>query len=239
MMHRRDIVKSAAMIAASGLSLVKLAAAAPAQDAKGLLESVVHRYASLSSYEDTGTVTRYDGGESPYRIDFMNVYKSPSMFRFAFAVPHPYPPLHDIVTHYVLGSDGSAAYFRMKRQDQPERVEAPQSVSLAIAKGTGISSGAAHTISRLLLPDVTGLSILDLVDAQSAEDATIADVKCFSVTAQHPRGGEWQLWIEKETSLIRKMTVRHDPDSESYSEELHENIRINGPIDDRQFSAEA
>ena len=227
------------MIAAGGLSLAKLVAAAPSQDAKALLESVVQRYASISSYEDTGSVTRYDGSVEPYRIDFTNAYKGPSLFRFAFATPHPYPPLHHIVTRYVLGFDGSAAYFRMKPQDQPERLEAAQSVSLAIAKGTGISSGAAHTISRLLLPDVTGLSILDLVDVQATEDATIAGVKCLSVTAQHPRGGEWKLWIEQEGLLIRKMTVRHGPDSESFSEEMHEHIRIDGPIDDRQFSVEA
>jgi hypothetical protein len=239
MMHRRDIVKSAAMLAAGGLSLGKLVAATPAQDAKALLESVVQRYASMSSYEDTGAVTRYDAGEAPYRIDFTNAYKSPSLFRFAFAAPHPYPPLHNLVIHYVLGFDGSAAYFRMKPQDQPERVEAPRSVDLAIAKGTGISAGAAHTISRLLLPDIGGLSILDLVDARATEDATIADVKCFSVTAQHPRGGEWKLWIEKDALLIRKMTVRHGSDRESFSEEVHEHIRVNGPIDDRRFSAEA
>jgi hypothetical protein len=239
MMYRRDVVKSAAIIAAGGLSLAKFAAAAPGQNAKAPLESVVQRYASISSYEDTGSVTRYDGREAPYKIDFTNAYKSPSLFRFAFAAPHPYPPLHDIVTNYVLGFDGSAAYFRMKPQDQPERLEAARSVNLAIAKGTGISSGAAHTISRLLLPDVTGLSILDLVDLQSTEDATIAGVRCLSVTAQHPRGGEWKLWIEQDRLLIRKMTVRHDPGSESFSEEVHENIRLNGPIDDRQFSAVA
>jgi hypothetical protein len=240
MMYRRDVVKSAAMLAAGGLSLAKLVAAAPGQDARALLESVAQRYASISSYEDTGSVTRYDGSEAPYRIDFTNAYKSPSLFRFAFAAPHPYPPLHDIVTRYVLGFDGSAAYFRMTPQGQPERLEAAQSVNLAIAKGTGISSGAAHTISRLLLPDVGGLSILELVDVQASEDATIADVQCLSVTAQHPRGaGEWKLWIEKDTLLIRRMTVRHDPNSASFAEEVHEHIRIDGPIDDRQFSVEA
>jgi hypothetical protein len=239
MMHRRDLVKSAAMIAAGGLSWAKLAAAASAQDARALLESVVQRYASMSSYQDTGTVTQFDARESPYRIDFVNAYKSPSLFRFAFAAPHPYPPLHEFVIRYVLGFDGSAAYFRMKPQDEPERLEAPGNVGLAIAKGTGISSGAAHTISRLLLPGVGGLSILDLVDAQTTENAMIADVQCLSVTAQHPRGGEWKLWIERDTLLLRKMTVRHNPDSESFSDEVHENIRVNGPIDDRQFSAEA
>jgi hypothetical protein len=238
MIYRRDVVKSAAMFAAGGLSLAKLVAAAPGQDAKALLESVVQRYASISSYQDSGSVTRYDGGESPYRIDFTNAYKSPSLFRFAFAVPHPYPPLRNIVAHYVLGFDGSAAYFRMKPQDQPETKEASRHVGLAIANGTGISSGAAHTISRLLLPDVGGLSILDLVDMQSTEVATIADVTCLSVTAQHPRGGEWKLWIEQDTLLIRKMTVRHDPDSESFSEEVHDDIRVNEPIDDREFSAD-
>jgi hypothetical protein len=227
------------MIAAGGLSWPKLVVGAPGQDAKALLESVVRRYASIRSYQDSGTVTQYDGRESPYRIDFANAYKSPSLFRFAFAAPHPYPPLHNYVIHYVLGFDGSAAYFRMKPPDQPQTKEASQNVGLAIAKGTGISSGAAHTISRLLLPDVGGLSILDLVDVRATEDATIAGVQCLSVTAQHPRGaGEWKLWIEKDTLLMRRLTVRRDPSGASFTEEVHQEIRVNEPIDDRQFSAD-
>jgi len=238
MVRRREILTSALVLATGGLTradLTTAAAAAPA-DAPTLLRKVVQAYASLNSYQDDGTVTRY-GRDTPYQIEFTTSYKSPSLFRFGFSRPHPYAPLRHIVTKFDLGFDGTAAFYVTTRYEQAATSEPTQNLDQAIARATGISSGAAHTISQLLLRDISGLSILDLVEARSLDDATFNGVDCHVISAQPPRGGEWRFWIEKDTLLIRKLRTYLGAQDESFAEEVHQNIRINQPIDDGQFKA--
>jgi hypothetical protein len=235
MVHRREILTSALVLATGGLTGADLAAAAPQADAPTLLRNAAQAYAALNSYQDNGTVTRYDGSDSPYQVVFTTSYKSPSLFRFGFSRPHPYPPLRDIVTKFEVGFDGTAPFYVTTEYQKAPRSVPTQNVDQALARATGISSGAAHTISRLLLRDISGLSILDLVEARSLDDATVNGIECYLISAQHPRGGEWRFWIEKDTLLIRKLRTHLGAREESFSEEVHENIRVNQPIDDGQF----
>ena len=242
MIRRRDLLTSTLVLATGGLAGAEFTAAAPpeaAVDAETLLAKVVQAYASLSSYEDSGSVTPDDGSESPYRISFTTLYRSPSLFRFAFDTPHPYLPLRYIVTKYEVGFDGAAAYFVMTPHEKPPQSVPTPNVNMALARATGISSGSAHNISRLLLRDVSGLSILDLVDARLLEDAQINGVECHAISTQHPRGGEWTLWIEKDTLLIRKLRTPLGAQDGMFSEEVHDNIRINQAIDDSRFKIDA
>jgi hypothetical protein len=199
----------------------------------------VQMYSTLDSYQDSGTVSRViddDRNDAPYRIDFTTAYQSPSLFRFAFSLPHPFAPLSHIVTNYIVGFDGSNAYFVTKASDRKPDLKTADTLNSAIARATGISSGSAHTISRLLLRDISGLSILDLVEARLLPDATVSNTECYSVSAQHPRGGEWLLSVEKKTLLLRKLRVSLGAQPGVLSEEIRDSIRVNQPIDASVFS---
>ncbi len=235
MVHRREILTSALVLATGGLTGADPAAALPPADAPTLLRRVVKAYAALNSYQDSGTVTRYDGSDSPYQTPFMTAYQSPSLFRFSFSRPHPYPPLRHIVTKVDLGFDGTAAFYVTKRYDKPPMSQPTQDLNEAIARATGISSGAAHTISQLLLRDISGFSILELVEARSLDDTRFNGIECHLISAQHPKGGEWRFWIEKDTLLIRKLRTYPGAQDESFSEEVHENIRVNQPLEASRF----
>jgi len=200
-----------------------------------VLRNMVRHYAALDSYRDTGYVTRISlpsGGVN--RLFFSTLYQQPSLFRFTFFRRHPYPPLAHILTEHTAGFDGIEAYVLKKRPGDSRALKELTSLKAAIAGATGISSGSAHTIGRLLLPDVDGLSVLDLLNPQFKPDAVMDGPVCYSVTAQLPRGGERELWIEKDTLLLRKVIGVNEL---ARTEEVRENILVNEPLESRLFAA--
>jgi hypothetical protein len=203
-------------------------------DAQEVLNDMVRRYAAYNSYSDTGQVM-LTHPNFVTKTTFSTYYKAPSLFRFDFARPHPHPPLNYIVTQHVAGFDGTSAYQTMKPYKGNVETRGVENVGLAIAGAAGISTGAAHTIGRLLLADTEGLSIPDLVDAQVHEDTAIDQIACYSIAARHPNfPGKYELQIEKNTLLLRGFLSEHET---SRFEESRMNIRINEPIEDALFIA--
>jgi hypothetical protein len=204
-------------------------------DALQVLRAAVERYAALGSYSDTGEVTRKLATGLIHRMTFSTLYRRPSFFRFTFFKPHPYPPLGHLVTEHSVGHDGTVGYSVAKRPDGTLDRESPISLELAVAGAAGISSGAAHTIGRLLLQEVQGLGLLDLVDARLGDDVLIDGKSCHSVTARNPKG-DWreELWIEKDSYLLRRRITRS---GQSESVEVRENISIGSPQPNSLFAA--
>jgi hypothetical protein len=66
------------------------------------------------------------------------------------------------------------------------------------------------------------------------EDTHIDGITCYSISAQHPRGDGRELWIEKDTLLLRKVIGTRQT---AMSEEIRENIRVNDPLEVGQFAA--
>src|SRR5258708_39545491 len=130
-----------------------------ADHAKALLEEVAARYASMTSYSDCGAVhTQLVDNDRMFTTIFSTLYKKPSLYRFEFERPHPYPPLQNIITRNAVVFDGSTAYtWKQTGTDDPQ-TEFAESFSLAIAAATGVSSGSAHRIGRLLIPAIGGVS---------------------------------------------------------------------------------
>lgn len=206
-------------------------------NAENVLRDMVTLYASMNSYLDSGYVTRQlvETG-LVHRISFSTLYQKPSFFRFTFFRPHGHPPLSHIVTQHVAGYDGREGYSLLKEHNEAQARVSIKSLSSAVARATGISAGSAHTIGRLLLPEVGGLSILDLVSPRLEEETDIDGITCYSITAQHPKGGERELWIEKDTLLLRKVI---NLETTARTEEVRENIRINEPIESGLFAAQS
>ena len=207
---------------------------APHTDAQEFLARVVERYAGMSSYADTGVVRQWFGRDDPpLETRFSTLFKKPSRFRFEFRSPHPFPPLRHIVCTHVVGSDGGTAYSLTKQYEETASLGVEESLSMAIAGATGISAGSAHSIGRLLVPEVTGFSLLDLFDAVFEGETEVDGTLCWTIRAKRQKGSEMVLGIEKGTLLLRRCaeTLGKVP-----SEELRENIRLNGPLDDQLFA---
>jgi hypothetical protein len=162
------------------------------------------------------------------------VYQRPAFFRFAFSSPHPYPPLSHLITEHVAGFDGTDGYFQTKSPKDVAPSRDLMSVRLAMAGATGVSSGSAHTIGRLLLPEVHGTSMLDLLDPRFNADAEIDGKVCYSISAQHPKSNEREVWVEKESLLLRKLIWIRET---ARSEEVREDISVNEPIEPQLFAA--
>jgi hypothetical protein len=204
-------------------------------DAQEVLHGMIALYASLHSYSDTGHVkTKIASSGVIHRRWFSTLYQRPSSFRFTFFSPHPHPQLGHIVTQHVVGFDGAEGYRVTKGPTDVEPLRSSTSLKLAIAGATGISSGAAHTISRLLLPQVEGMSLLDSVNPRFNDATEIDGAVCHSITAEFPRGGERELWIEKHTLLLRKVISLRET---ARSEEVRENICVNEVLERKLFAA--
>lgn len=200
-----------------------------------LLRQMVERYAAMDSYSDTGVVRRrLDPVEPPYETTFSTAFRKPSLFRFAFAIPPIVPLLEYGSSEHVVGFDGTTAYFATREPGAASfTVEVEDGIDLAVAGATGISGGAAHTIGRLLLPAIGGLSVLDLVGVQFKADVEFDGSVCRVIAAQHPRDRRpVELWIEKDAILLRKIMV-----GDGSGEEVRHGIQVNAPLDAERFQA--
>jgi hypothetical protein len=212
-----------------------------ADHAKALLEEVAARYASITSYSDCGAVhTHFFDNDRIFTTIFSTLYKKPSLYRFECERPHPYPPLQNIITRNAVVFDGSTAYTSRQTGTDAPQTEFAESFSLAIAAATGVSSGSAHRIGRLLMPAIGGYSILDLVDLRQGMDTVVDGTPCHSVAARYPKCAtpDMEFVIEKDTLLIRRIKTLGGVPRFSVTE-LRHSIRVNEPIDDAIFSRAA
>jgi outer membrane lipoprotein-sorting protein len=207
-------------------------------DANQILREVVKQYAAFDSYADNGTVRRLaDAGNPERTIDFATLFRRPSHFRFEVRRPHPYPPLGHVVSRLAIVSDGAAVRYLQQKPQEPLQIETKESLGVAIAALTGVSHGSVHTIGRLLIPEVTGLSLLDLTDARLEADATIGQSTCYRIAARHPWSGDrMEVWVDKRSWLIRKKTTYHDG---FQADEVRENVRVNERLDEALFDPNA
>jgi len=200
-------------------------------NAKTLLNKMSNTYAAIKSYQDTGYVKTvfYDtnGGKNTRKLIFSTSYDRPDRFRFEYG---------NKVADEVEGS-----YIIWKNKGEvktwwelDKKQEAPESLYLAIAAATGVSSGSSHTIPRLLIPDeIKGYCITDMKDTALDEDAKLEDgTVCYRVTGKDPDDAPIILWIEKDSFLIRKIEEKHKFDDFRTEETTEYKPKINIEIPD-------
>jgi hypothetical protein len=202
--------------------------------ARDVLRTMIATYASMTSYSDKGqvTTTQLKDGRV-HRTTFSTLYQRPSFFRFAFSRPHPHPPLNHLVTQFVTGFDGTVGYSTTSKPGDAGPSKSVTSLELAVAGATGISSGSAHTIGRLLLPEVGGYSFQESLEPQFGKDVTVDGTLCYSISARNPRSETAdEIWIEKESFLLRKIIRRR---ADGQSEEWRDSIELNAPLESHLF----
>jgi hypothetical protein len=205
-----------------------------AVDAVSLLSRVASGYATMSSYSDDGIVLQTsEGSNETHKTEFVTIFRRPSMFRFKFSSPHPYPPLSHVITSHICGSDGSKAYVWTKAYDRPSKTEVKETLSMAVASVTGISGGSAHTIGALLIPEIGGFRFQDLERPSAIREEMFEGALCVVIQAHHPRGSVVSAWIDHETLTLRKVSRNSGV---FVSNEIRRNVRVGETIPDSEFA---
>ncbi len=201
------------------------------RSARAFLEAVYERHRSVQTYTDTG-LSRSLGTRGPRLCTFETSFQRPNLLRFAFERPHPSRGLAHLVSRCVVGHDGTRPFFWASHYESNAKTEHPETLDLAVAGATGISSGTAHTIAALLLPEVTGFKLLDLHKIRFRRNRKIDGVPCTCVSGLHPFAGRLTAWFGTEDLLLRRLYRQH-----SNSEELRFAPLANAPLPETIFDA--
>jgi hypothetical protein len=190
-----------------------------------IIKNMAERYVTVSSYQDTGVVETVTGGPLPTRstdIFFKTYFTRPGKLRFEWTD-------YTILTSpekNVVWSDGLKT-FRFYTYE-PEKIESEEDIGMGIAGATGLSRGAAHTVPGLLIKEIGGFSLTDLMKLSLNGQERFEGEDCFIVEGFHPNGEAWQMWISKKDFLLRKLRIKGS-DGE-FKEEIHRDIQIGAEI---------
>jgi hypothetical protein len=199
-----------------------------------LLRSLLARYRRCAAYRDRGVLRVWRPGDlPPLEMPFATLYQAPDRFRFEFHYPHPMP--RQPATRYVVGADGRVAYLQTTYPEQRPELRTFPTLPRAVAAASGVSCGCAHTIAHLLLPDVRGAGLEDLVDVEHKGRMDVAGARCHRIAGRHPYGGAMELAIGDDGALHRLAKQS----AGLPVEELREAIELDPTLDPALFAPPA
>ena len=201
-------------------------------EATRILNNMFRVYSRLASYQDEGIlVTTNDEptGGTIEKMPFKTFFKRPNLFRFEWT---------DFVitklgTKRLVWSNGKEAFTYW----EPDRYEKEESLGLAVAGASGASSGTAHTVSELLLPNEIGDSGLKrLVRVSLLGEDVVEGVPCYHIKATEV-SDLIELWVGKNDSLLRKLRRETKfPDRLWIREEVRRKIQVDQSIPEVVFN---
>ncbi len=192
-----------------------------------ILTAMSFRYGIMRSYQDRGVVLAgrpRGAGTDP--TSFATFFRRPAQFRFDWSMGllDAEPPRAQ--TQGAVWSDGARVFLR---PDRDGMIEHPQSLRRAIAGATGVSYGAAHTVSALLMAEVGGFTLPQL-QRLTLQQGECDGVECHRIGGFHPRGTQFEVFVGIEDLLLRRV-LNHD----TAFEELRRDIRVDEDIEERVF----
>jgi hypothetical protein len=129
-------------------------------------------YAKVTTYRDHGTCTLSPGSLSPTTVTFAIMFARPSRFRIELG----------ILGQRVLVREHGGVIQHLHTINGKTTIERVPSVALAVARVTGISFGAAHTVPRMLRPqEVTGRMVCEEPDAVDQGMDDVDGVPCHRI----------------------------------------------------------
>jgi hypothetical protein len=173
---------------------------------ESLIERVRQRYASASRYSDRGTAL-LTVGPNEMRITFETSFERPDRFSFAFTA-RTEPSATTPVDEYSYRVDRAGAVLTFEGAIPP-LADKPSSLGLAIAAMTGVSFGCAHTIPRLLMPDLIDGRELFAFESRALGD--VVDIDGESHHALYLREGALLIlvFINEATLVVRRTEGPH------------------------------
>jgi hypothetical protein len=204
------------------------------ESAAQVLAEMSDAYASLQTYSDTGVVFRhFKNDAAPNETTFETAFARPKLFRFAWVSHHPYPPLRHVEWKSVIWFDGRAPYSHADWGPDQGKSKIEDSLTMAVAGATGVSGGAAHTVVRLILPEIGGFSLGDLASPELVGVEVVEGVSCDHVLGTAEYAGQIDLWVGRADHMLRKQRVVLAGVAQ---EEIRRNIQLNQTIPLEKFS---
>jgi len=114
-------------------------------------------------------------------------------------------------------------------------IKTQPTLAFALGAATGVSSGSAHTIPALLMPDeIGGRRLTDITEPKLIEDAMLEKMSCFRIQ------GQWgsalrTLWVDKKTFLVRKIVSQREGKSISTQTTTTYTPVINGEVTEQML----
>ena len=200
--------------------------------AKDIIQRMAEAYAKSRSYSDSGVVkTVFISTDSRRTTEkpFTTAFIRPDRFRFEFREKKH----GNREYRYIVYRDGKDVQTYW---DVDNGIRKAESLDGAVARAAGVSSGSAHRIPAMLLPDeITWRRAIRFHDPKRIGDAVFDTADCFRIH-DAIMGGPVTLWIDKKTFMLRKV----------YREQMFEDFRtqetttyepmVNGPIRDKMLA---
>lgn len=190
-------------------------------------------YAALRSYADEGVVLVDEGsGDPPSETIFSTRFARPDRFKFSWTSHHPYLPLRHIKWHSAIWANVSGVFMWHNYGEEKALREPVESLEMAIASATGVSTGSALTVSALLVPEINSRSLRDLRDAELHPIEDFAGENCYRVHANMNGFGPCNLWISCADFLLRRLSYIL---LDSRVDEIRRNVQFNTELPDHEF----
>ena len=191
--------------------------------AKQIYDSMIETYRSCQTYSDTGSLI---SGED--KLTFVTHFNRPTKFYFEFTEQT------GDKNRFVLWCPGSAqpgtgAFLETHTWDTGDRKTKSKILGSAVAGFTGISSGAACNVPKLLLPGRISIGILDrMTDLVFVKTESIRNEPCEVIFSDIQ---DTKLWISQKSHLI----LRIEEKLGNINEVSEYFPSINGKVPDSKF----
>ena len=172
--------------------------------AQQLLDKMADTYATCKSYRDSGVVTNDfgprpgSGATYPRHVDvkpFRTAFVRPDRFLFEYHNPTPEMP------YIIWAKEGDVRTWWYIKPGEEKQT----SLEMAVAGATGVSSGSAHTIPALLLPqEIGGRRLTMLTDLKRLPDEAVEQTPCFKLEGKYVNRPT-TLWLDKSSFLLFRM----------------------------------
>ncbi|WP_435021522.1 LolA family protein [Tundrisphaera sp. TA3] len=173
--------------------------------AEAAFARMVRAYATARSYEDTGEITTVFNGPN---VNFANLlrfstkYERPTRFRFEFSDIGPDGRTEK--SHYVIWSAEAPERAKSWWTIQPKVSEV--SMRQALGTAAGVSGRSSVNLPSLLMPGPrVEVPFGGMHDLKLGGEAEIEGVACWWIDGKSRRGDPLAIWIDKDSSLVRKI----------------------------------
>lgn len=174
-----------------------------------ILKKVENKYLSAKTYKDEGTV-KCDLGN----IEFETYFSKPSSFLFKWNMKLLWPSHNSnkkqiISTHFALQSYKNETYIYLYYKDiLNKEVDKYLDVKDAIYAATGISWTSALYIPSYFFPGLNEWKLTDIDIPKIIGIQKVGNKKCYQIVGKRlSKNTEYELWVEKDTYIIRKLIV--------------------------------
>jgi hypothetical protein len=201
-----------------------------------ILEKMAAVYANSSSYQDSGfVIDNFRDGSSIAgpSLTFKTYFSRPQKYRFEW-IDQPF--LDEVKYRNIVWNDGQDTYSSYG-WDSNKLIQ-KSSLDLGISSATGVSRGAAQTISVLLMNEISGFRLTQLTKLSLLKQKKFEGVNCFVIRGERSHSSV-DLWIGTNDFLLRKIRSRNYNLSYNltYTEEIRRNIKLNEEIPSEIFTS--